>query len=151
FFQGISLGLLFVPLTTIAMDPIPKETMGNATSMFNLMRNIGGSVGIASATTILARHNQSNTNVIGSHVDIYNPQARAMIDNMRSGFIAGGSDFATATHQAYNALFGLVQRQAAMISFNEVFFLFGGIFALMLPLLFIMKKPAKAGDGMPVH
>ncbi len=151
FFQGISLGLLFVPLTTIAMDPIPRETMGNATSMFNLMRNIGGSIGIASATTILARHNQSNTNVVGSHVDIYNPKAMAMIDNMRAGFMARGSDFTTATHQAYDAIFGMVQQQAAMISFNEVFFLFGVIFALMLPLLLIMKRPARTRGGMPAH
>ena len=56
FIQGFSLGFIFVPLTTATHDPIPKEQMGNATSIFNVMRNLGGSVGIAAATTgILAR------------------------------------------------------------------------------------------------
>ena len=151
FIQGISLGLLFVPLTTISMGSIPKEAMGNATSLFNLMRNIGGSIGIAIATTILARHSQANTNVLVSHVDAYNPQATAMIDSMRSGFMARGSDFATATRQAYEAIFGMVQRQAAMLAFNGVFVTFGIIFLLMLPLLLLMKRPAKVEGGMPVH
>ena len=51
FFQGLGLSALFVPLTTISMDPIPRERMGNATSLFNLMRNLGGSIGIASTGT----------------------------------------------------------------------------------------------------
>src|SRR5437879_5351413 len=63
--QGMSLGLIFVPLTTITMDPIAKEVMGNATSLFNLMRNIGGSVGIAIATTLISRKAQQNINVLG--------------------------------------------------------------------------------------
>src|SRR5260221_7833589 len=46
FFQGLGMSMVFVPLTTISMDPIPKERMGNATSLFNLMRNLGGGIGI---------------------------------------------------------------------------------------------------------
>ena len=69
FIQGASLAMLFVPLTTATMDPIPKEEMGNATSMFNLMRNLGGSVGIAGATTYLFRRKQFHTNVLGAQCD----------------------------------------------------------------------------------
>jgi DHA2 family multidrug resistance protein len=69
FLRGQALAPLFIPLTTITMDPIPKEERGNATSiLFNLMRNIGGSIGIASATTLLARHTQANINVLGAHI-----------------------------------------------------------------------------------
>src|SRR5712671_5504000 len=60
--QGSAMGLLFVPLTTITNDPIPKEEIGNATSLFNLMRNIGASIGIASVTTILSRNQQKHIN-----------------------------------------------------------------------------------------
>ena len=74
FFQGASLALLFVPLTTITMDPIPKEEMGNATSIFNLMRNLGGSVGIAVATTFLERRQQVHTNMLGANVTVLNPK-----------------------------------------------------------------------------
>src|SRR5205814_10562221 len=73
FVQGASLALLFVPLTTATMDPIPKEEMGNATSMFNLMRNLGGSVGIASGTTFLFRRQQLHTHLLGAQVTPFNP------------------------------------------------------------------------------
>src|SRR5256885_13949035 len=62
--QGAGMSLLFVPLTTVSMDPIPRERMGNATSLFNLMRNIGGSVGIAVTATMLARQSQATANLL---------------------------------------------------------------------------------------
>ena len=125
FLQGVSLALLFVPLTTITMDPIPRESMGNATSIFNLMRNIGGSFGIAVATTVLSRQQQVHANVLGAHVDVYNPQARALFEQLRAGFVARGADMVTAGERAQAALFGIVQRQAAMLSFMDVFRLMG--------------------------
>ena len=65
------MSMLFVPMTTITMDRIPREEMGNATSIFNLMRNIGGSIGIATAATLLERHRQMYTNMLGAHVTPY--------------------------------------------------------------------------------
>jgi DHA2 family multidrug resistance protein len=146
FLQGMALALLFVPLTTITMDPIPREAMGNATSIFNLMRNIGGSMGIAVSTTILARHEQAHTNVLGAHVDPYSPQAQAFLARLRDLFLARGADLATATRQAETATWYLVQRQAAMISFTDVFNLLGVVFVALLPLLLLMRSP-RAGRG----
>ncbi len=71
--QGAGMSLLFVPLTMIAMDPIPREKMGNATSLFNLMRNIGGSIGIATTSTLLSRHQQSTTGILAANVTMYDP------------------------------------------------------------------------------
>ena len=99
--QGIGMSLLFVPLTTVAMDPIPRERMGNATSLFNLMRNLGGSIGIAVTGTLLARHQQGLTSLYGSRVNAYDPAAQAAFTSMRSALIAGGTDPATATTRAY--------------------------------------------------
>src|SRR5207249_2327297 len=76
FFQGLGLSALFVPLTTISMDPIPRERMGNATSLFNLMRNLGGSVGIAVTGTLLSRRQQVYINVFGAQVDPYSGPAQ---------------------------------------------------------------------------
>jgi DHA2 family multidrug resistance protein len=146
FIQGIALALLFVPLTTITMDPIPRESMGNATSIFNLMRNIGGSLGIAMATTVLTRQEQVHVNVLGAHVDPYNPQARALFAQLRSAFLARGSDLVTATEQARAAMFALVKRQAAVLSFMDTFTLMGLLFAVLLPFLFLMRTP-RAGRG----
>src|SRR6059058_4623585 len=98
--QGSAMGLLFVPLTTITNDPIPKEEIGNATSLFNLMRNIGASIGIASVTTILSRHQQVHINNLSTHVTAYNPAAQSAIQAMTRSMMASGADLATATRQA---------------------------------------------------
>jgi MFS transporter, DHA2 family, multidrug resistance protein len=141
FFQGLALSALFVPLTTITMDPIPKERMGNATSLFNLMRNLGGGIGIATTGTLLARKQQEYVNIMGAHVTPFSPAAQAFIESARRGFIAAGADPVTATQRAYAALFGAVQRQAAMVSFVDLFRLLGAIFLLLLPLVLLMRRP----------
>ena len=151
FIQGISMGFLFVPLTTITHDPIPKERMGNATSIFNLMRNIGGSVGIAMSTTIIARSTQSNINILGAHVTPYNPAAQQMFQQMRAGMMAQGADFATATRQAYAAIFGLVARNANMDAFVHAFRLLGIMFVAVIPLILLMKRARSGGGGVAMH
>jgi DHA2 family multidrug resistance protein len=146
FLQGVALACLFVPLTTITMDPIRREAMGNATSIFNLMRNLGGSVGIAAVTTLVARHEQINQNNLVGDVRVGRLRVEAMVQALRSWFVYRGADAATATRRAYDALSGMVQRQAAMLSFNQVFWLMGMLFLLMLPLVFLMRRPARRGQ-----
>jgi len=146
FLQGVSLACLFVPLTTITMDPIRLEGMGNATSIFNLMRNLGGSVGIAGVTTLVARNEQTNTNNLAHDVSAGSVRVHAMIQALQGWFIYRGADAATSTRRAYEALFGMVRQQAAMLSFNQVFWLLGALFLLMLPLVFLMRRPARRGQ-----
>ena len=145
--QGTSMGLLFVPLTTITNGLIPKEQMGNATSLFNLMRNIGASIGIASVTTISARHAQAHINDLAANVNIYNPASQSMMASMKQAFMSRGMDATTAAQQANAGLFGLVQQQASMISYADVFFLLSIMFAACLPLILLMKKAPKGGGG----
>ena len=147
FIQGMSMGFVFVPLTTATHDTIPKERMGNATSLFNLMRNIGASVGIASVTTIVARHTQTNFNVLGSSVNSFNPAASQMTRAAQGWFMSRGMDSVTAAKQAYAAMFGLVARQASMISFIYTFRLLAIIFLCLLPLILIMRPPSHRGGG----
>lgn len=151
FFQGIGLSALFVPLTTISMDAIPRERMGNATSLFNLMRNLGGSVGIAVTATLLSRQQQAYVNVLGANVDAYSPTARASFEAARSAFLARGADITTATQRAYASLFGTVQQQASMVSFVLLFRLLGVIFLLLLPLILLMKRPRSRSGPVGAH
>jgi MFS transporter, DHA2 family, multidrug resistance protein len=152
FIQGACLAMLFVPLTTTTMDPISKQDMGNATSMFNLMRNVGGSVGIASATTYLFRREQFHTNVLGAHVNAFSPRAQMYVNGLQSTMMVRGLDSQTALHRAYGALWGMVQRQAAMISFVDTFRAMAIVFLLVLPLLFVMRKPRHhRGDSTGLH
>jgi DHA2 family multidrug resistance protein len=145
--QGMSMGLLFVPLTTITNGLIPKEQMGNATSLFNLMRNIGASIGIASVTTISSRRAQAHSNTLSEHVNPYNPISQAAFQGIKQSMMARGVDAATATKQAYAGLYGMVLQQAAMMSYVDVFYLLAIMFAACLPLIFLMKKAPKGGGG----
>jgi DHA2 family multidrug resistance protein len=149
--QGVGMSLLFVPLTTISMDAIPRERMGNATSLFNLMRNIGGSVGIAVTGTMLSRQSQATTSTLGSNVTPYDPASQSMLYQLKAAFMAAGADAVTATERAYAALFGMVQRQATMVAFVGIFQLMGIIFIALVPLVLIMRRPKTHGSPMAAH
>jgi DHA2 family multidrug resistance protein len=152
FLQGVCLGFLFVPLTTLTMAPISPERMGNATSIFNLMRNIGGSVGIAYVTTMVARKEQTLTSLMGSHLSVYDAGVRRTIELLKGSFMARGADPITALARAQGALYGMLQRQAAMLAFVQVFRFLGVVFLLMVPLIFIMRNPrGAAAPGGLVH
>jgi DHA2 family multidrug resistance protein len=149
FIQGMGFALLFVPLTTTTMDPISNQKMGNATSLFNLMRNIGGSVGIAVTQTLIARGRQVHTNVLGEHVSPFSFATNHLLHQLQAGFMAAGADATTAAARAHGALWGMVQRQAAMLSFNDAFRLLALIFLVLTPLAFLMRRPrTRAGPGM---
>ena len=149
--MGLSLGLLFVPLTTISMDPIPKEAMGNATSLFNLVRNLGGSIGIAAVSTLQIRSQQMDVNVLGAHVNPYSPSASQMLQALQQYFFSRGADPAVASHQAQAAMFGIIEQQASMLAYNGVFLLLGGMFLAMIPLILLMKRPGTQSGRLANH
>src|SRR5207237_925751 len=141
FFQGLSMGLVFVPLTTVTMGLIPREELGNATSIFNLMRNLGGSVGIATIATMLRRSTQMQYNIMGANVTTFDLHTRMLLDQIRSGFMSRGMDFSSATAAAYAALSGMVGQQAVMVAFVQLFRILALVFAVVMPLVFIMRRP----------
>ena len=141
FLQGLSVGLVFVPLTVVTMAAIPKENMGNATSLFNMMRNIGGGVGISLVGTMLTRLGQQHFNLLITHVTPLSPLAVRMFGGLRGLF--AGSGPVTADKKAYAALFGLVQRQASMVALVRVFQYLGVLVLLLIPLIALTKRPPK--------
>jgi MFS transporter, DHA2 family, multidrug resistance protein len=149
FIQGMSMGMLFVPMTTITMDRISREEMGNATSIFNLMRNIGGSIGIATAATLLERHRQMYTNTLGTHVTPYAMQSQQMLSQLKSSMMANGADAVTATQKANAMVFGMVQQQATMLSFLDLMKIFGGLFVVILPIIYLARSPRTGKSGPP--
>jgi DHA2 family multidrug resistance protein len=152
FLQGSGMALLFVPLTTVAMANIKPERMGNATSLFNLMRNIGGSVGIAVTATMLSRQRQGVAATLGENINAYDPQTQSVMAQLQAGFMAAGADATVAAQRAYAAMYGMVQRQAAMVSFVSIFRALGLLFIVLIPLVLIMKRPPKRPGGpMAAH
>lgn len=103
-------------------------------------------------TTMFARHTQTNTNILGAHVNPYTPATQQMIGAARQLFMSKGMDAVTATQQAYATVFGTVQREAAMLSFIGAFRMLGILFLAVMPLILIMKKPRHhEGGGMAAH
>jgi MFS transporter, DHA2 family, multidrug resistance protein len=148
--QGAALGLVFVPLTTVTNDPIPKEKMGSATSIFNLMRNIGASIGISVVEAVQFRKQQAHTTFLGEHIQYASLQATRMREGLQAAYMAAGADATTAARKATVAVWGLIQRQAAMLAYNDVFLLLAIMFVVMLPFTLLMKRPkpgAKAAMG----
>src|SRR5207247_58126 len=146
--QGFGMSLLFVPLTTIAMDPVPRERMGNATSLFNLMRNLGGSIGIAITGTMLARQQQASTAMLGANVTLYDPASQSMLAGLRGAFMAAGAGAAAAPSLPPDERVGVVQGHAAMVAFVGIFQLMGIAFVVLVPLVLLMKRPrARAGPA----
>jgi DHA2 family multidrug resistance protein len=133
------------------MGAIPKEVMGNATSIFNLMRNLGASIGIATVTTLVARNQQTDTSTLAAHITVGNPRAQYSLETLRRLFVSRGVDSVTANRRAYAAMFAMVQRQAAMLAFNHTYWLLAALFLLMLPLVALMRKPSHSGGKAAIH
>ena len=142
--QGLGLSLLFVPLTTVSMATIAPERMGYATSLFNLMRNIGGSIGIAVTGTMLSRSRQAFGSLLGEHVTIFDSTTSQVLAQLKATFLARSGDPVSATSQAYVVMYGMVQRQAAMVSFVMIFRVIGILFFIMIPLVLLMRRPKGA-------
>jgi DHA2 family multidrug resistance protein len=151
FIQGVSLGLLFVPLTTITMALIPRQEMGNATSIFNLMRNIGGSLGIAAVATLSARYQQKHLNYLSANTSTYSPLTQQTLRNFQSLMRSHGSGPVTSVQQSYVMLSGMLQRQAGILSYIDVFLLLCLVFLSILPLILIMKRPPRGAARVAAH
>jgi DHA2 family multidrug resistance protein len=147
---GFGLGMIFVPLTTLTLAAIPKEEMGNATGMFNLLRNMGGSVGIAVSATLLARFSQFYQNVLAAHVTPFNPIAQQRLAVAAQAAVAKGLSPAVADHAGLALIYGMVQRQAGMLSYNHIFWILGIAFLAVIPFLLLLRR-AKPGAGAAVH
>jgi len=147
FIQGLSMGLLFVPLSTVSMNSIPRERMGNATSLFSLMRNLGAGIGIAAVATMVSRRTTLHAAILSEQVHPYSDTARQTFEGMRSLFLSRGSSLTVATQQAYAAIAGMIQRQASLIAFVDVIQLLGIVFIATVPLVFIMKRPRTGAPG----
>jgi DHA2 family multidrug resistance protein len=141
FIQGFGLGSTFVSLTTLTMSRISQVKMGNATGIFNLMRNLGGSFGIATATTLLSRRSQFHQSRLVEHLT---PLSQPFIDwQHRLGQLMPDLGANWNWWNAPQSLAGLyqeTQRQAQMLAFCDDYHFFTIVFLLLLPLVFLMRR-----------
>jgi DHA2 family multidrug resistance protein len=150
--RGVGLGLVFVPLTNLALSHLPMSKIPAGTGLFNLMRQLGGSVGIALSATLLPRFAAGNRAVLIERVTNYEPAARERISAIANGLVARGVSPGGAEGRALEIVQRQVERQAMMLSFEHIFILFGMVFVAALPLLLMMKfRRGAAPSGAGAH
>jgi DHA2 family multidrug resistance protein len=140
FINGFAGGLLFVPLTTLTMSYLRREEIGNASGIYNLMRNIGGSIGIAAVTTNLVRGAQAHQNYLGANLTAGNPTVAALLEGLQARFQAGGASAADAHHRAVEAVYRSLQQQASLLAYADNFRLLGFLALLCIPLVVLFRR-----------
>src|SRR6266581_2648354 len=150
-FRGVGLGLIFVPLTNLALADLPMSKIPNGTGLFNLMRQLGGSVGIAISATLVQRFQQIHRADLIANVTQFGEATRERVAMITQAFIGRGDLPAIAQTKAIGFLNGVVTKQAMMLSFEQLFLLFGTAFVLSLPLLLLMHKSKAMPGGAGAH
>jgi DHA2 family multidrug resistance protein len=145
-YQAIGLAFLFVPINTLAFSGLPPGKSNSASALINLMRNLGGSVGISVATTLLARRSQVHQSYLVRHLTPSAPQFQQRLQSIAHNFIAKGAAPVDAMRQATAAFFSQVKTQAAMLSYLDVFQILILACLVAFTLTFFLKRidPAKA-------
>lgn len=135
FIQGFGIGLIFVPLATLALGAVPPREVGHASGLFNFIRTVGGSLGIAVMATLLERGAQGHRARLVEHVSLYEPEVWHRLQALAATFAAQGADPVTAEQRAWALLDATVQRQALLLAFLDDFRYLALVFLGVLPLL----------------
>ena len=149
FLNGVGAALVFASLATTTMGRLKNEQMGNAAGIFNLMRNIGGSIGIAAVTTFLARWSQVHQGILISHLTPYDPAYQGWLATTRGALITktGALD---ADAKSLGLLYGVLGQQARLMAFMDIFQVTSILVLLAVPLVLLFNKiptrKAPSGD-----
>lgn len=150
--RGVGLGLLFVPITTLALSTLKGKEIGDGAAFTGMMRQLGGSFGIALITTYISRHNMLHRSDLVSHLDPTRPQVQQFLNGVTHMFMGKGSAYNVAREQALKLLDLSVMKQAVVLSYMDVFLGIGIIFLLCVPfVLFIKKGAGKVKADISAH
>ncbi|MBV8656441.1 MAG: DHA2 family efflux MFS transporter permease subunit [Burkholderiales bacterium] len=147
--RGFGLGLVFMPLNNLTLASITPSEIPNATGMYNLVRQLGGSVGIAISATLLTKLENTKRAGLVTHLAEDNSAVSDRVDLFTQLFAQKGAIATEAVHKSYALIDQQVNAQAMMLAFSDLYLLFGMVICALLPLLFWMRKPprmAQSGD-----
>jgi DHA2 family multidrug resistance protein len=143
--QGFALGFIFVPLSTLALATVRRDKLVNATAAYNVLRNVGGSVGIALVTTLLAQRSQLHQATLIGHVTAWDLETRTRLTQWAGHFASQGTDAFTAERRALAMLYRETIAQAQLMAYVDDFWLLALLFAavpLLLPFMRRVRDPA---------
>ena len=140
FLQGFSQGFIFVPLQALTLATIPTERLGNSTAAYNVARNIGGSMGVALVTTLLARRSQIHQTTLTGHLDQWSFEMAGRLQTWTDHFFRHGADSFTAARQAMAMVYREAVTQANILSYADDFWLLLTIYSSVLLLIPFMRR-----------
>jgi DHA2 family multidrug resistance protein len=138
--RGVGLGLVFIPLNNLALGNLPPQQVAAGSGIYNLMRQLGGSVGIATSATLFVQFQQSNRGELLRHVSQFSDASLLRLAKLKAMLIAHGTPELLAQTKALWLMDGIVRKQAAMLAFERLFLGFGLMLIIALPLLLLMKR-----------
>lgn len=138
--RGLGMPFIMVPLNVIATAEIEQEQVGSASGVFNVLRNLGGAVGIAALATFLSVRQQFHSNHIVESLSAYNPLTRERLQGFHDYFESLGADPVLAQEQALRAVAAIARRESYIMAFNDCFYLIGAAFIVSLGFVCLMKK-----------
>lgn len=138
--RGIGLGLLFIPITTLALSTLHGQEIGQGAAFTGMMRQLGGSFGVAAITTFISRENMIHRSALVSHLDVHDPLVQQKVSALQHGFMAKGMTFDKALQSAYQAIDFSVSKQAIVLSYMDVFLYLGVLFLICIPLILLAKR-----------
>ncbi len=149
--RGFAMGFLFLPLTIAALGGLAKKDISAGSSFFSLTRQLGGSIGIAILTTILAKQNVIHRSELVYHVNEFNPSFVERVNGSLATFVAQSGDYVTAQSQALRSIDLAVMKQSLLLSYRDVYLVVGALFIITLPLILLLSKGGKNTDIGAVH
>jgi len=141
--QGLGTGLIFPGLSAAALSSMEKFRMGRAASLYSVTRNLGAAIGTSYLTTLLIRRQQVNQSYLVEHITVFKLPHMQM-----PGGLNMGQEFAMGHKHGMMLLYGMVQRQAAMLSFNDIYRILAVLMLLLLPTFMLLKRDTR---NLPVE
>lgn len=138
--RGVGMGMLFIPITTLSLSTLKGQQIGQGAAFTGMMRQLGGSFGVAVITTYLARQNEVHRSALVSHLNNTDPQVLNRVHMMQQAFMAKGATANEALQKAYAALNGMVMKQASVLSYMDVFLYLGVMFLFCIPFVLLVKN-----------
>ena len=150
-FRGIGLGLLFIPITTLSLSALKGKEIGEGAAFTGMMRQLGGSFGIAIVTTFISRFNQSHRIDLISNLDKASFMVQQRILMLQKGFQAKGETFNEALQKAYKVLDFQVMKQSAVLSYMDIFMFLAILFLICIPFVLFVKDGKTKMNPNDVH
>jgi DHA2 family multidrug resistance protein len=143
--QSVGMAFLFVPIQTISYAGVPPQKNNQVSGIMNLSRNLGGDVGIAFVTTLIARRSQTHQAVLASHTTAYSAPYQAKVAGIAQAMEHAGSTSLEATKQATAAMYRQLVQQATQLAYLDALWALGLAAVLMTPIVWMTKRPGPMG------